>query len=44
MAIGELMRMIDYVSPNRLHLKVALARMQELTVKWDFLGQDGDAM
>jgi len=40
----ELMRMIDYTSPNRRHLKEALSQMQKLTVKWDFLGQDGDAM
>jgi len=40
----ELMRMIDYNSPNRRHLKEALSEMQKLTVKWDFLGQDGDAM
>lgn len=41
---SELMRMIDYTSPNRRHLKEALSQMQKLTVKWDFLGQDGDAM
>lgn len=41
---SELMRMIDYTSPNRNHLKKALSQMQKLTVKWDFLAQDGDAM
>lgn len=40
----ELMRIIDYTSPNRKHLKDALTQMQKLTVQWDFLQQDGDAM
>lgn len=40
----ELMRIIDYRSPNRKHLKDALTQMQKLTVQWDFLQQDGDAM
>ena len=40
----ELMRTIDYTSPNRRHLKDALAQMQKLTVTWDFLRQDGDAV
>ncbi|WP_426197596.1 replication initiation protein [Massilia sp. DWR3-1-1] len=40
----ELMRIIDYTSPNRKHLKDALLQMQKLTVQWDFLQQDGDAM
>lgn len=37
----ELMRIIDYTSPNRKHLKAALLQMQKLTVQWDFLQQDG---
>jgi len=40
----ELMRIIDYTSPNRKHLKDALTQMQKMTVQWDFLQQDGDAM
>lgn len=40
----ELMRIIDYTSPNRKHLKDALTQMQKLTVQWDFLQQDGEAM
>ena len=40
----DLMRIIDYTSPNRKHLKDALTQMQKLTVQWDFLQQDGDAM
>lgn len=40
----DLMRTIDYTSPNRKHLKDALTQMQKLTVQWDFLKQDGDAM
>jgi len=40
----ELMRIIDYTSPNRKHLKDALTQMQKLTVQWDFLKQDGDAI
>lgn len=40
----ELMRIIDYTSPNRKHLKDALTQMQKLTVQWDFLKQDGDAV
>lgn len=40
----ELMRIINYTSPNRKHLKDALMQMQKLTVQWDFLKQDGDAV
>ena len=40
----DLMRTIDYTSPNRKHLKDALTKMQELKVQWDFLKQDGDAV
>lgn len=40
----ELMRIIDYTSPNRKHLKDALTQMQKMTVQWDFLQQDGEAM
>lgn len=40
----ELMRIIDYTSPNRKHLKDALTQMQKLSVQWDFLKQDGDAV
>jgi plasmid replication initiation protein len=40
----ELMRIIDYKSPNRRHLKEALSQMQKLTVKWDFLQQDGESL
>lgn len=39
----ELMRIIDYTSPNRKHLKEALTQMQNLKVQWDFLKQDGEA-
>jgi plasmid replication initiation protein len=40
----ELMKTIGYTSPNRKHLKDALSQMQKLTVQWDFLKQDGEAV
>ncbi len=40
----ELMRTINYTSPNRKHLKDTLAAMQKLTVQWDYLQQDGDSI
>jgi plasmid replication initiation protein len=40
----ELMRIIDYKSPNRKHLKEALTQMQDLKVQWDFLKQDGESV
>lgn len=44
MSRTELMRVIDYTSPNRRHLKEALQSMQKLTVEWDFLKQDGEGV
>ncbi|TQK01252.1 replication initiator protein [Herbaspirillum sp. SJZ107] len=40
----ELMRTINYTSPNRKHLKDTLTAMQKLTVQWDYLRQDGDSI
>jgi len=40
----ELMRIINYTSPNRKYLKDTLTAMQKLTVQWDFLKQDGDSV
>lgn len=40
----ELMRTINYTSPNRKHLKDTLTAMQKLTVQWDYLQQDGDSI
>ena len=40
----ELMRTINYTSPNRKHLKDTLAAMQKLTVQWDYLQRDGDSI